>query len=178
MSRCKNTNMKRGYVLKNFDEAWKIYEDSFPEDERRNLYQQTILMENPMYRFKYLYDCGELAGFLTYWNLDGFVYIDHFAISRNLRVKGLGEKALADFLFKQNQDVVLEVEKPENEIAKKRIAFYERLGFFLNKYDYLQPPFSDNKRAVPLLIMSRPSILSRNDFKKIKEILYRDVYSI
>ncbi len=165
-------------MLKNFNKAWKIYEEAFPEDERRSLSQQTMLMESPMYSFKYLYDCEELAGFLTYWNLDGFVYIDHFAISRILRGNGLGEKALADFLLHQNQDVVLEVEKPENETAKKRIAFYERLGFFLNEYDYLQPAFSDNKRPVPLLIMSRPSSLSRNGFEKIKEILYRDVYSL
>jgi ribosomal protein S18 acetylase RimI-like enzyme len=165
-------------MLKNFNKAWKIYGEAFPEDERRSLSQQMMLMESPMYSFKYLFDCQELAGFLTYWKLDGFVYIDHFAISRILRGKGLGEKALADFLLNQNQDVVLEVEKPENETAKKRIAFYERLGFFLNEYDYLQPAFSDNKRAVPLLIMSRPSSLSRKGFEKIKEILYRDVYSL
>ncbi|MBK5252521.1 MAG: hypothetical protein JJE29_07815 [Peptostreptococcaceae bacterium] len=80
--------------------------------------------------------------------------------------------------IKQNQDVVLEVEKPETETAKKRIAFYERLGFFRNEYDYLQPSFSDNKRAISLLIMSRPSSLSQNGFEKIKAIIYRDVYSI
>ncbi len=170
--------MKRGIALKKFQEAWKIYEEAFPPNERRSLSQQRLLMENPLYHFKYLYYFDKLAGFLAYWTLDGFIYIDHFAIGMGLRGKGLGEKALADFLLIQNQDVILEVEKPETETAKKRIAFYERLGFFLNEYNYFQPPFSDNKKAVPLLIMSHQSILSQNKFEKIKEIIYRDVYFI
>lgn len=168
--------MKRGSNLKPFVKAWKIYEEAFPEDERRSLSQQIELMKNPLYNFKYLYDFEKLSGFLAYWEFDKFIYLDHFAIERNLRRKGLGEKTLANFLLDQNQNIVLEVEKPETETAKKRIAFYEKLGFFLNEYDYLQPPFSDNKNAVPLFIMSHPSKLSKSNFKIIKETLYKDVY--
>ncbi len=164
--------------MKNFEEAWKIYEEAFPEDERRSLPQQMELLDNPLYHFLPLrYDCA-LAGFIAWWDLDGFVFIDHFAIDAKLRGKGLGGKFLVDFLAQQSLEAVLEVEKPSSMEAKKRIAFYERLGFHLNEYDYLQPPFSKDKKSVPLLLMSHPSRLDKKSFEKTKSELYKKVYSV
>jgi len=169
---------REGVNLKNFEKAWMLYQEAFPEDERRSLSDQIELMENNIYNFKFLCDNGEFTGFIAYWELEDFTYIDHFAIEKKRRGRGLGKKALADFLSRQSRNVVLEVEKAKDRIAKKRIAFYERLGFFLNEYDYLQPAYSIDKRPVPLLIMSFPSRLDKKDFDAVKRILYRDVYSI
>ena len=166
------------HKLKNFEEAWKIYEEAFPEDERRSLSQQMDLLENPLYNFICIHDEGELAGFIAWWELSGFVFIDHFAIDGNQRGKGLGGKFLRDFLSEKGTHAVLEVEKPSSPEAKKRIAFYERLGFHLNEYDYLQPPFSNGKNPVPLLLMSHPSGLDPDGFEKIKSELYSKVYSV
>ena len=61
-------------------------------------------------------------------------------------------------------------------MAKRRIAFYERNGFFLNKYDYIQPPMSKGKNPVPLLVMTSGGKVSAKRFDEIKKCLYREVY--
>ncbi len=164
--------------LKNFQKAWKIYEEAFPYDERRSLSQQKGLLDNPLYHFNCLHAGGQLAGFIAWWKLDGFVFIDHFAIDKKQRGNGLGQKFLEKFISDQSLYTVLEVEKPSSVQAKKRIAFYQRLGFHLNEYDYLQPPFSEDKNPVPLLLMSHPASLDGDGFLKTKSELYRVVYSL
>lgn len=164
--------------MKDFERAWEMYEEAFPEDERRSLSQQVDLLDNPLYHFDCLHDGEEVAGFIAWWSLSGFVFIDHFAMDRKKRGKGLGQSFLRDFLSKRGPAAVLEVERPWSATAKKRIAFYERLGFHLNEYDYLQPPFSKDKRPVPLFIMSSPSELGRESFEKVRLELYERVYSV
>ena len=75
-----------------------------------------------------------------------------------------------------DKDICLEVELPETEKAKRRIAFYERNGFFLNNYEYEQPAYSADKKAVPLLIMTYNKPVSYERFKEIRKELYLHVY--
>ena len=73
--------------------------------------------------------------------------------------------------------VCLEVEPPENEISKRRIDFYKRNGLYLNTFPYLQPPISNGKNPVPLMIMSSKKI-DKEKFSFIKDKLYREVYNV
>ncbi|MMZ64037.1 hypothetical protein D1872_263320 [compost metagenome] len=74
--------------------------------------------------------------------------------------------------------IILEVEPPEEEMARRRIGFYERLGFCLNAFDYVQPPLRQNAEELKLLIMSYPSPLTLQQFKDYRPILYREVYGV
>ena len=65
---------------------------------------------------------------------------------------------------------------PETVLAARRIAFYERNGFFLNDFPYLQPPLSNGRDPVPLRVMTSGRAVSREEFERIKALLYTRVY--
>ena len=75
--------------------------------------------------------------------------------------------------------VILEAEPPElNETARRRVAFYERLGFNLNPHEYYQPPYKPVGRPVRLVIMSAPKALTDEEFFRARTVLYRDAYEV
>jgi ribosomal protein S18 acetylase RimI-like enzyme len=162
--------------MKYFNAVWEIYEDSFPEDERRNLEEQRKLLNNPLYNFIPIHDEEKLIGFVAIWNLNEFIFIEHLAIKKELRGNGYGTKIIEDIKSKYNKNIILEVEKPKTYEAKIRIEFYKRLGFYLNEYDYSQPSLGENKEPVPLFLMSFPENMNICEFKEIKEKLYTIVY--
>ncbi|WP_246853498.1 GNAT family N-acetyltransferase [Rufibacter aurantiacus] len=159
-----------------FSQAWQLYEEAFPLEERRTLAQQTELLSNPAYRFLSITDQEEFAGFFGVWQLPEFTFLEHFAVLPSLRGKGTGARALTVLLETLLQPLVLEVETPHSEIAQRRIRFYERLGFRLNDFEYRQPPYVARMPWVPLLLMSYPSLLASAEIEKVKVQLYRYVY--
>ncbi|MCI8448180.1 MAG: hypothetical protein HFH30_07230, partial [Eubacterium sp.] len=78
----------------------------------------------------------------------------------------------------QTHRICLEVELPENDLAKRRIRFYERNGFFLNQYPYVQPSISKGRSPIPLLIMTSGQPVSEKIFQEIKSTLYEYVYGV
>ncbi|MBO7288483.1 MAG: hypothetical protein J6V03_00640, partial [Clostridia bacterium] len=77
-----------------------------------------------------------------------------------------------------NKLICLEVEPPQSEITKRRVGFYKRNGFYLNEYPYIQPPISNGKNPVPLMIMTSGHKVNRKEFNLIKEYIYRNVYNV
>lgn len=165
-----------------FSAAWFLYETSFPENEKRNLAQQKQLFTKKEYTLFAVVDTEKLIGFLSTWNLGTFVFIEHFAVVEELRGKGFGTKILATFLSKQKQygkDIVLDTERPNtNPVAKRRIAFYERVGFNLCLENYIQPPYHADKKSVPLYLMRFGKEISKEEFEEIKRKMYLIVYEV
>ncbi len=161
--------MKKEY----FDKVYAIMEQSFPSDEKRPYEEQKKLLDNPSYS---IYIEDKKNAFIATWQFDDFVFIEHFAVRKEYRNTGLGSKMLGEFLEKQKKTVCLEVELPDTEMAKRRIGFYERNGFFLNEYEYFQPPISKGKKIVPLMIMTSGTKIKENTFKIIQDTLYKEVY--
>lgn len=104
------------------------------------------------------------------------MFIEHFAVNPLYRNNGLGGKILNDLLKKLKKQVCLEVELPTTVIARRRIGFYERNGFFLNLYPYEQPPLSQGKKALPLHVMTSGGFADEQRFRRIKSALYKKVY--
>ena len=75
---------------------------------------------------------GKKVGFITVWHVSDFVFAEHFVIFEKYRNKGLGAEAL-DKLKNTFSKIILEAETPESDIAKRRLAFYERCGFTNNE---------------------------------------------
>lgn len=166
-------------LLDNYlEKLWEIYINSFPADERRSFSQQKEVMKNEKYNVIPFFNNDELIGFLAYWDLSDFIFVEHFAFSSKVRGKGFGSKYLKQFLKQADKLVILEVEPESDEITLRRIGFYNRLGFELNEYDYCQPAFNENKEPVILQLMSYKKKLKINEFQLIKEKLYRDIYNI
>lgn len=158
--------------------AWDIYENSFPEEERRTIELHKEILKKPQYHFEPLYDKGNVIGLLGVWEFEDFIFNEHFAIDSKLRGKGYGKKYLKSFLDKITKKMVLEVERPDTEIAKRRIKFYEGLNIHLNDYPYIQPSYGGGKDSVPMMIMTYPDPINEDEFNSIRDKIYKEVYSI
>lgn len=165
---------------KTFAELYDIMEYSFPKDERRDRDEQRKIAKKTAFGVMTAEENGAVIGFMTFWALSGCVYIEHFAIARELRGKGLGSEMIKRFCERfDGRRIVLEAEPPElNEIAARRVGFYNRLGFVLNGYSYRQPPYRKDGNPVELKIMSLGKPLSEDDFRDAKRLLYSDVYGV
>ncbi len=165
-----------------FQSVWTIYKNSFPADEKRILAQQKKLFRKREYFLFAVLEKEQLLGFLSTWNLDSLLFIEHFAVKKELRRRGIGTKTLQDFILQQktkDRKIILEAERPNtNFAAKKRIVFYERLGFKLCSENYMQPPYFIKKKPVPLFLMQHGKKISSDEFIDIREKLYRIVYGL
>lgn len=162
--------------IKDFDKVFDIMERSFPPDERRPKSEQLALLNNPAHSIYILQKSSNIAAFITVWRFDGFAFIEHFAVHPDFRCNGTGSFILSEIIPYLGVRVCLEAEPPLNEISKRRIGFYERNGFTLNEYPYMQPPISNGKLPVPLMIMTTGGGISESEFNNIRDIIYREVY--
>lgn len=143
-----------------FNEAWQLYEISFPKEERRRLGVQEKIMGNTAYNFEVILEDGKILGFILWWGFRDMVFVEHFATNPELRGQGYGKTILQEFLNRGKRPVILEVELPEPGIKQRRITFYERLGFTLNTHHYVQPPMQKGCGAIPLYLMSYPEVFT------------------
>lgn len=161
-----------------FSQVWNIMEHSFPPEERRTRTGQEGLLDNPHYQFYGYKKEGIVTAFFAVWQFDEFLFVEHFAVSEDYRNSGIGAELLQQLLQMMHLPTVLEVELPEGELPCRRIRFYERNGFVLNDYDYIQPSMQEGKPEIPLRIMSYPNGLAQKQFEAARDTLYREVYHV
>lgn len=146
-----------------FQEAWKLYEDAFPFEERRSLDNQSKVLQIDNYNFEVLIDKDQFIGFILWWDFETHKYIDHFATALEQRNKGIGKLILNKFIDSDDKSIILEVELPTSNINERRIKFYERVGFKLNQHHYEIPPIKEDQSPLQLLVMSYPNFISEKD---------------
>lgn len=161
-------------------EMLKILNASFPESERRTDEKQLALFDDPRYRVLAVRSDGSLAGFMAYWELGDIVFYEHFAVKEELRGAGIGRRALKELLaMHEGKRVVLECEERDlNDIAARRVRFYESLGFAVNDQLYKQPPYTAGGEWLRLHLLSHGSTLQDDEFSDIKTLLYDKIYGI
>ncbi len=161
-----------------FDTVFSIMEASFPIDEYRPYDEQRALLYDAKYCIYVLADSdsADLKGFIAIWQLEDFAFIEHFAVNPIYRNQGLGTLILQEIRRLTGCQICLEVELPQTDLAKRRIAFYKRNGFYLNDYPYMQPPISKGRQPIPLLIMTSGDAISETRFEEMKKTVYREVY--
>ena len=74
--------------------------------------------------------------------------------------------------------IVLEEERPVEEMAKRRICFYERQGFTLWKNDYYQPPYKPGDDFLPMYLMVYGDLNPEKDYEDIRHKLHTVVYGV
>ncbi len=166
----------------NLLKAAKLYETAFPLTERRSgfAWMQQI-SSSPLFHPYEIRLSENFAGIITLWDFDTFVYIEHFATLPEMRGKGVGSESLKKTLTQcQSRPIVLEVEHPDNEIARRRIGFYERNGLCLvsTPEAYIQPPYEAEGEWLPLCLMSSKANFAADSFFHIREKLYTEVYKV
>lgn len=156
----------------------KTYVDSFPPEERRDFALIKDLILTDVFTAYALLCDSQYVGFITIWQLDDFTYVEHFAIDESARNGGIGGKVLKQFLTDWDKPIVLEVELPVEEMSKRRVGFYERLGFVLDHNEYQQPPYQVGGECLDMHLMSFGDIDLNTEFERIKRSLHQYVYGV
>ena len=156
--------MLKKMEIKEFDQVYTLMEESFPKDEYRDYQKQKELFQNPEYQILIEKD-PELREIKAF-----------FAVNPVLRNGGVGSRMLKALTEDAEKMIILEVEPPTEEIAVRRVRFYERNGFFFNDYPYIQPSMGEGRKETPLFLMSTERKIDEEEYRMIRNTLYTKVY--
>lgn len=156
-----------------WDQAWELYQASFPAAERRTLASHRAAMEDKDFYFHLLTEDDRLIGLLSWWDWEReevrYRFGEHFAIRGDIRGGGYGSRAL-EYLKQQDRLLMLEIDPPADDISRRREGFYERNGFVSNpEYDHVHPSFREETEPHDLLLMSFPRALTPGEFEAFSE---------
>lgn len=152
------------------DQAWELYEASFPEYERRiKQRHEEMLLHNNFMPYQ-IYEQGKFLGILYYWDWGNFIYLEHLATVPAQRGGGFGAKVLSELFERtKGKTIILEIDPPVTEIALRRQKFYERQGLLTNDHDYTHPSYRANYHPHKLVIMSYPNLIANDMFEEFKK---------
>ena len=89
--------------------------------------------------------------------------MEHFAIQPELRGSGLGGRVM-EKLMGQGKPVVLEIDPPVDETARRREGFYRRAGFYPNPWPHIHPPYRPEYPGHELVVLSSPRALTPAEY--------------
>jgi ribosomal protein S18 acetylase RimI-like enzyme len=157
--------------------AMLIYENAFPIEEKRPIERHIKLMkENPLFRFYAAMKGEKVIGMIVLWELNDFTYLDYLAVSQDYRNKGYGKLMIRQLQQLYDSLIVLEVEMPDNDLAKRRIKFYTQLGFNLLDFPYFMPKYNNPKEPFPMLLMSFPNIINNSMCEYVMSQIHLNAY--
>ena len=159
-----------------FDIFYKLLAESFPPSEIRSYEGQKNLLELDEYEIYVLKKDDELLAFFAEWANEDFRFVEHLAVNPSYRSQGLGSKTLKAYHEQDDRPVILEVETPKDEVSKKRIKFYEKNGYYLSNFQYMQPIINKGYDTVELVLMTYPKLLDSETLKQVKAWLNKTVY--
>lgn len=168
---------KLAYNSSVFKQAWKIYQYSFPKDERRDKHAQFKIHLNKKYRFFGVFEKAALIAFLAEWKLGSYYMIEHIAVKKNARGSGFGTRLLQKYQ-RTRKKIIIEVPKPAGKLSRKRIQFYLKNGFKMNDFDYIQPSYGKGKKPVNMLLMSFPHKINRKETVILVTKMHKLVYGL
>ncbi len=161
-----------------YEKARELYNISFPSHERREDTSQEEILKDERYHFDTILDGEEFVGEVLYWDIGGFLYIEHFCILPEMRNKHYGSKALE---MLRGTGLILEIDPPVTEIAKRRCGFYKRCGFHENPYRHIHPPYHKGNMGHELTVMSCPDVLTRDEYENfrlfLENVVMKDAYN-
>lgn len=156
---------------------YDLMRECFPPEERRIYQRHQMLYDSGCFEVYGKKDNdGKVVAAMSVWKLDNVRYVEHLAVKSDLRGQGIGRELVKWVFEKENAPFVLEVELPENETAKKRIQFYEKLGMYYNEYPYLQPPFREGGGIIPLRFMTYPQKIDKKTYEIYKKMIHERIY--
>lgn len=154
-------------------QIFQSYLSSFPEDERRDENDFWAIFNNPNAQVLSISESQQPIGYLILWKMLDFIFIEHFEVFECFRGRSLGSKILNE-LIKKHSKIILETEPSTlNDIAKRRVKFYQRNHFEILDKNYIQPSYGIGKNPLNLWLMG--TFTPKNIEKYIHEI-YKIVY--
>ena len=157
-----------------FERAYKLYQDSFPVEERRDEKEQQRVLKKDAYHFDFIMNDDNFVGVMLYWETNEFVFLEHFVTFPELRGKGYGKDALS-LLKSKNKTIILEIETPIDEITQRRYGFYKRNGFIMNPYYHIQAKYHLGDEDFELKVLSYPNVLTKEEYSSFYEYMTREI---
>lgn len=165
--------------LEEFDRFYQILSNNFPTKEIKEYNYMKDTFHAGLYQVLTLKDNDQIVGIMSFYQHDDFRFIDYFAIDGSLKGKGMGSKMFQYFINLDDKMVILEVEHPEDEQSKRRIAFYQRNGLYLNdQFEYFVPPVRNLKHRLYFHLMSSKRKINNIEFEKYYPQILKMVYGI
>jgi len=162
-----------------FEEAIRIYVESFPENERRSMAAIKEMIKSDRSHLIVGERENEIVLMSLLYPLKGtsFLLVDYLATAKKYRNAGLGRAFLRYILYRDNlrfNFILIEIENPyldEDETKIKRMKFYKSLGMKeLRGVRYLLPPFQGTE-PVELILM----LFTRKDADHLAGEIVRDL---
>lgn len=139
---------------KDLQQLMQLYEEAFPETERRNLEQlKHLVADKKEMIFNAIESEGVLAGFFVYWDFTDFYYLEYLAVYPEMRNQKIGQQLLQYVAEHLKGIRFLEVEPPVDEMTTRRVNYYRRNGYEVVDKGYYQPSYDGRKPGLPLWIM-------------------------
>ena len=138
--------------------------DAFPPEEYRQLEELREYTDRTgNFHNNIIFDDDLPIGFITYWDFDRFYYVEHFATNPALRNGGYGKRTLEYLCNHLQLPIVLEVERPVEEMWKN---------------DYYQPPYKPGDDFLPMYLMVYGDLNPEKDYEDIRHKLHTVVYGV
>jgi len=147
-----------------------LYDLAFPLHERRGYQGRQSIQRCSDYYLYYFTDNNVFIGFIGSWKITDFFYIEHFAISPQLRAQGYGQKVLTLF-SKQVAKIILEIDPVIDEQSLNRLNFYKRCGFERNEYKHTHPSYHSHYAPHELEVLSFPAKIDKQTYQIFNEKL-------
>jgi len=172
---------------KDFKEAIKIYEESFPSNERQSIDTIKKRIEKNLYQMFIgrLKDKVVFMALLYQLKNTDFILLDYMVTDENFRNKGIGTDFIKNILGKITPKyLILEVENPNygnnKEQREKRADFYKRLGAKeMKDVRYILPPLSGNIPTEMVLMVLPEYGGGKMDSSLVKKLIvqmYKELY--
>ncbi len=159
-----------------FSRFWEVYQYSFPPHEQRSLESQVEKLEEEKCSIEAYIEEEVFIGFIIYWQYPTYIYIEHFALSKESRGAGRGSEILRSLIERHDgKKIVLDIDPIEDEISRRRREFYLRLGFIQNPHHHIHPPYRDGEKEFELILMTTTAELSESEYKQLMEGLRSDI---
>lgn len=159
-----------------WEQVWKLYNESFPQYERRRINSHERACEDAAYHTDIAIENGNLLALIFYWEYPGTAYVEHVAVNPAMRGNNVGSTLMREFMERyKDSTVILEIDPPVDEISKRRLGFYERLGFKDTGFSYQHPSYTKNGTPHHLNILSWPEAVSEHEFERFKEFMFKKV---
>lgn len=171
-----DVRLRRAERVEEFMPLFPLYEQAFPQEERRGEEAFRSVFNDTQAEFWLLESQGAVQGFLNTWRFEECLYGEHFAVFPRARGKRIGEYALRTILETERIPFLIEVEPPEDEIKARRKSFYERMGLQVVSTSYRQPPYEEGGREIPLYLMSNDAELRGARLRSALVSLSQHVY--
>lgn len=159
-----------------FSKFWEVYQYSFPPHEQRTLKSLVGTLKGGKCSIEAYIEGDSFIGFIIYWQYPTYIYIEHFALSKESRGAGKGSEILRSLIERHvGKSVILDIDPIEDEISRRRREFYLRLGFIQNSHHHMYPPYRAGDKEFELILMTTTAELSTSEYQLFMERLRSDI---